>query len=287
MSVAALRGPKVNGRRLPPLPVAAAVLALVIANVYYATWSIIEGLTFGGQTDWRAHTDAGLRILAGVNPYTETHGYFGLRWSPLISYGFGLIAWLPFWVWAVVHVAAATAFGNWRVSVLVLVSWPFILETIDGGIMIFVALAGWWAYRGSRAGTVAFFAFALLVPRPLMLPLLAWILWRRRDTRLLFAGMFLVHLVAVVATGWGDEWMARLLESGVGPIIDPVNIGPSRFIGSIWFPIGLAIAAVLTWMRRIGWASLAASPYVLPPYLLMLVLEVPGREEPDTGQTGS
>src|SRR3546814_11384381 len=83
-----------------------------------------------------------------------------------------------------------------------------------------------------------------------MLPLLGWILWRRRDTRPLFAGMFVVHLAAVLATGWGDEWLARLLESGVGPIVDPVNIGPYRFIGSIWIQIGLALAVFLSWKDR-------------------------------------
>lgn len=266
--------PIVLGRRLPPLYVAAAVMALAIANAYYATWSIIEGLAFGGQTDWRAHTEAGSRILHGVNPYTEYGGYFGLRWSPLISYGFGLLAWLPFWAWAALHVVAAMGFRDWRVSALVLVSWPFILDTIDGGIMTFVALAAWWAYRATRLGTAAFFAFVLLVPRPMMLPLLGWLLWSRPAWRLPFLAMAVVHGFAVVASGWGDEWVSRLLSSGVGPIIDPVNISPSRFIGSSWVPLGLLLAAILTWKRRLGWASLAASPYVLPPYLLMLLLEV-------------
>lgn len=266
--------PVVMGWRLPPLYAAAAVMVLAIANAYYATWSIIEGITFGGQTDWRAHTEAGIRILQGLNPYTEFGGYFGLRWSPIISYAFGLLAWLPFWAWAALHVVAALGFRDWRVSALVLVSWPFILDTIDGGIMIFVALAAWWAYRGSRFGTAAFFAFVLLVPRPMMLPLSIWLLWNRPGLRVPLLAMALVHVMAVLASGWGDEWVGRLLSSGVGPIVDPVNISPSRFLGSTWVPIGLILAAGLMWKGRLGWASLAASPYVLPPYLLMLLLDV-------------
>ena len=249
-------------------------MALAIANAYYATWSIIEGLTFGGQTDWRAHTEAGIRILQGVNPYSEYGGYFGLRWSPIISYAFGLLAWLPFWAWAATHVVAALGFRDWRVSALVLLSWPFILDTIDGGIMIFVALAAWWAFRGSRIGTVAFFAFVLLVPRPMMLPLFLWLLWNRPGWRAPFLALALAHGMAVLASGWGDEWVGRLLSSGVGPVVDPVNISPSRFLGSAWVPLGLILGAWLMWKGRLGWASLAASPYVLPPYLLMLLLEI-------------
>ena len=41
--------------------------------------------------------------------------------------------------------------------------------------------------------------------------------------------------------------------------------------------IGLPLAAWLTWKGRLGLASLAASPYWLPYYLLMLLLELPIR----------
>jgi len=45
-------------------------------------------------------------------------------------------------------------------------------------------------------------------------------------------------------------------------------------MGSLWVPIGLVLAAWLTWRGRLGFASLAASPYWLPYYLFMPFLEL-------------
>jgi hypothetical protein len=52
------------------------------------------------------------------------------------------------------------------------------------------------------------------------------------------------------------------------------NLGPSALIGWAWVPIGLALGAWLTWKGRLGLASLAVSPYVLPYYLVMILLEL-------------
>jgi hypothetical protein len=53
-----------------------------------------------------------------------------------------------------------------------------------------------------------------------------------------------------------------------------MNLAPSHWIGVAWVPIGIALAAFFTWKGRLGLACLAASPYVLPYYLLMGFLEL-------------
>ena len=58
------------------------------------------------------------------------------------------------------------------------------------------------------------------------------------------------------------------------------NYGPSRFIGLLWIPIGVALAVLLTWRGRLGLASLAISPYWLPYYFLMLLLEFAPARQP-------
>lgn len=50
----------------------------------------------------------------------------------------------------------------------------------------------------------------------------------------------------------------------------------------VWVPIGLALAAWLTWKGRLGYASLAASPYWLPYYLLFALLELVRRDQVKT-----
>lgn len=107
------------------------------------------------------------------------------------------------------------------------------------------------------------------------MPLLLWILWTNPRWRIAFLALVAVHAVAAVATGWGDEWIARLATSGsdVGNVF---NISPSRLVGPWWLAIGIPLGALLLRAGRIGWSCLAVSPYILPPYLLILLLEQPG-----------
>lgn len=59
----------------------------------------------------------------------------------------------------------------------------------------------------------------------------------------------------------------------VSVIVHPPSTAPS-FLAVAWVPIGLALGAWLTWKGRLGLASLAVSPYVLPYYLVMALLEL-------------
>jgi hypothetical protein len=158
--------------------------------------------------------------------------------------------------------------------IVVLASWPLWYDIEAGNIIVFVVLAAAWSLQGSGVATGAYVLLSLLVPRPLMLPLAIWLLWQRPQWRVPFAGAFVVHLLAVLATGWAAEWIGAMLAAG-GDVSIPSNVGPSRFIGTLpWLAIGLPLAAWLTWMGRVGLAGLATSPYWLPYYLLMLVLEL-------------
>jgi hypothetical protein len=74
----------------------------------------------------------------------------------------------------------------------------------------------------------------------------------------------------------GVTWLLSLRQTGqeFGSIID---IGPSLVLGAWWVPIGIILAVILTWRGRLGLASLAASPYWLPYYPAMLLLELADR----------
>ncbi len=80
-------------------------------------------------------------------------------------------------------------------------------------------------------------------------------------------------LGASLGTGHGGDWLLSLRQTGqeLGSIED---LGPALLIGVWWVPIGLALGAWLTVKGRLGLASIAASPYWLPYYLLMGLLEL-------------
>jgi hypothetical protein len=138
--------------------------------------------------------------------------------------------------------------------------------------MIFVAVTAVLAIRGNAPATALFLALTVLVPRPLMLPLAVWLLCHRPAWRVPFVAFFVVHAAVVVVSGYGFAWIAALFT--VGPeLTSDFNFGPSAFIGVLWIPIGVVLAAWLTARGRLGLASLSISPYWLPYYFLMLLLE--------------
>jgi hypothetical protein len=245
---------------------------LLSVNLYLAARSI--GLILRGTeaVDWVQYVEAAER-LDGGELYAVT-GTYAYHYSPLLAPVFGLLAPLGTIAWQGLHVVAAVALPSWPLRIAALLSWPFWYDVQTGNVMIFILLAAAWALTGSRLATGAYFLLAILIPRPLMLPVAAWLLWKRRDWRLPVGAAFAAHAVAVLAIGWGPEWIGAIVAAG-GDADLPSNVGPSRFFGTVqWLSIGLPLAAWLTWRGRLGLASIAASPYWLPYYLVMPLLEL-------------
>lgn len=255
---------------LPPLPLAMLGVTLALANAWALVWGIIEIRTAGwAETDWLILSDGAGRVAAGLSPYEDSF----FRWSPVAAVLFVPLVGLPFWAWVATHFAAAAALRDIRLTVLVLISWPFWQDASNGNILILVVLAAVWTIRGSAAGAWAFGALAILVPRPLMLPLIAWQLIRRPEWRLRWGLLFVAHLLLVAMIGYGDEWLSVMLKSG-DEVLNSYNLGPSALIGLVWLPMGVAIGIWLTLRGRLGLASLAISPYWFPYYLQVLLLEL-------------
>jgi hypothetical protein len=255
---------------LPSLPLAA-LLAAAGALSLYSIIPLVEAVFTGYYAfDWVNLAEAAERLDDGtLYEFSELYAY---RWSPMAAWILGFVTLTPLWLWQVLHVSVLPLLRSWWLVVGCLISFPLWFDIQTGNLMIFVAVTGFWAIRGNGPATALFVVLTLLVPRPLMIPLAVWILWNRRAWRLPFLVLFTGHAVLVVASGYGREWLPALLA--VGPeLSSDFNFGPSRFIGPLWIPIGLALAAWLTWRGRLGLASLAISPYWLPYYFLMLLLE--------------
>jgi hypothetical protein len=242
-------------------------------NVYLVARS--AGLIFQGApaVDWAQYVEAGRRVFSGGDLYavTDTYAY---HYSPVLAWAFAPLAAIGTVGWRLLHVVAVLALPGWPMRMLGLLSWPFWYDVEAGNLLAFVVLAAAWAARGSRVGSAAFLALVLLVPRPLMLPVAAWVLWKQPEWRIPFVVAFAVHAVVVVATGWAEDWAVALLAAG-GDVTNPSNVGPSRVLGTVpWVLIGVPLAGWLTVRGRLGLASLMASPYWLPYYLLVLLLEL-------------
>ena len=262
--------------------IAVAAGLLLTVSLYLSARSI--GFIVGGTqaVDWVQYVEASRRLGGGdLYAVTDTYAY---RYSPLLAPVFGLLAPLGTFAWQALHVVAAVALPSWPLRLATLISWPFWYDVQTGNVMVFILLAAAWALTGNRLATGAYFLLAILIPRPLMLPVAAWLLWKRPEWRLPFAAALAAHALAVLATGWGPEWIGTIIAAGRDAGL-PSNVGPSRFIGTLpWLVIGLPLAAWLTRRGRVGFASIAASPYWLPYYLIMPLLELirlrasPGRQ---------
>lgn len=233
--------------------------------------------------DWRIYVEASHRYFDGsLYALTDTYGY---RYSPVLAPALRGLEWIGLDAWRFLHLAAVALLPTWRLRLVTLALWPFWFDVLLGNVMIFVLLAAVWALRGSAVATATFLGMALLIPKPLMLPVLAWLLWQRPAWRVPFLAMVGAHGVAVLATGYADEWLPRLLTSGDEMAL-VINLGPTRWSGWWWMAVAAPVAVWLTWKGRLGWASLLASPYWLPYYGLLPLLELVSRS-PERGTSAA
>jgi hypothetical protein len=267
--------PAVRTYRLPPLHVAAFWTALIVANVWFLSWTLAEMVLTDSAADWGvfqyATQHAGSPALYGdMGPAT-------FPWNPLMAWLLIPVTSLGLLGWRLLHVAAALAMPTWRMRLLLLASWPFWFDLSLGNVLTFALLAAAWALRGNRIAGMAFLALTLLIPRPLMLPVAAWLLWRQPGLRWPFVAMAAGVGALTLTTGLTDEWLRELLTHGARMNEWLFNVGPSRFVGTWWLLAGIPLGAWLTWKGRVGLAALAVSPYLLPYYLMLPVLEVERR----------
>jgi hypothetical protein len=250
------------------------VVLTVVATVNFylfilTDWSMLRG---SDGPDWTIFTEAARRIREGGDLYAVEADY-AWRYSPFLAWAFVVIAPIGATVWRVLHVAAALSLPNRWLAAATLLAWPFWFDVEAGNLVTFAFALAAWALTGRGWAIGAYLGLLLLVPRPLMMPVAAWLLWQHPEWRMRFIAMVAVSAIAVALTGWSPEWIAALLAS-TDEMTSALNFGPSRLIGVAWIPIGIAIAALLTWRGRLGLASVAASPYWLPYYLVFALLEL-------------
>ena len=243
------------------------ILALVANTIGLVTLVIDHQRAF----DWDNYVEAARRLPLGT--LYAWHEPYSYRYAPQLAPVFGLLPALGVVAWRAAHVVALAALPSRQLALLLLVSYPFWFDVVTGNLLVFVLLTAAWAYRGNGPMTGLYLVLCLIVPRPIMLPLLAWILWQRPGWRLPFLGLTALALLTAIPTGYLSDWIGSLVTSG-GEIANDFNLSPSQLLGLAWLAIGVPLAAWLTLRGRLGWASMAVSPYLLPYYVQMLGLEL-------------
>ena len=244
------------------------------ANVPLIVWTLyVNFFVHQMPPDWWILSSIPDRL--GDGTLYAADGYF--RWSPVAAWALAAIVPIGLAGWVALHAAALFLVRDARMVLLILLSWGFWMDVSTGNLFTFVFVAGLLALRGSTAATVTYFALCLLMPRPVQLPLLAWLLWQRPAMRLPFVGVALAHAALVVLSGYGVDWIAVLLStsSSESSLPFPINSAPSAVIGpALWLVAAVPLGAWLFLRGRVGWASLLLSPYWLAQYWMMPLLEL-------------
>jgi hypothetical protein len=266
-----------SGLGLPwRIALAVGLLAVIVLNALLVANQISIILAGYPGADLVDYQTAARRVWEGG--LYASDGVYNFRYSPVAGYLFAPLGLVTPLIWRALHVVAAVAMPTWPMRLLLVASWPFSFDLQLGNVMTFVLLAAAWALRGNRIGAVVFIACCLLFPRPLMLPIAAWLLWRQPWLRWPAVALFSVHAALVVASGWGSAWIGRLLSS-TDEIGSAFNIGPTAVIGLWWLLIGIPLGAWLFWRGRVALAGLAISPYLLPYYLMVALLDLPSSRD--------
>ena len=245
---------------------------LLATNVVAGAGWIYRFFVSSPGYDWAIYVEAGHRAWSGG--LYDWGGTYAWSYSPLLAFVFALIAPIGYLGWSALHVAALAALRDGWLTLLTLLSWPFWADVFNGNTLVFVFVAAVLAIRRNGIGTGAYLLLCLLMPRPLMLPVLAWVLWRQPQWRWRFAAMIAVYGLLLLLTGQGFTWLNTLVNVSGAAAASSRDLGPGVLIGGWWTVLGAALAIVFTVRGRLGWASLAASPYWLEQYLLMLLLEL-------------
>jgi len=129
--------------------------------------------------------------------------------------------------------------------------------------------------RRNPVGVLLTLEFALLVPRPLEIPLVAFVLWRQPEWRARFVVLAAINAGLILASGQAGVFADRLLHVGTSDIALWANVAPSAFVGVAWMLVAIPLAVLVFRRGHVGVASLLANPYWLPYYLLIPLLDLP------------
>lgn len=241
-----------------------AVAVYIALNLVAIRFSI----GFGPSVDdWQLWSSLADRLARG-DVYAPEDGP-PFVWSPVAAWIMAGVAAVGYVPWVLAHFVAVFLLRPPLLILLTAFSWAFWWDAASAHIMIFILVTGVLALRGSRLAALGYLILLLLMPRPVQMPLALWLLWKMPAIRWPFTVLFAAHAIVVVASGYALPWAIAAISW-----TDAAGIGPSRYLGTAWLIVGVPLGAWLLWRGRVGWSGLAISPYLLPEYLLMPLVDL-------------
>ena len=248
-----------------------AISLFVASNVLMAAVQIALILSGSDAVDWHTYVAATERYGDGTL-YETNEWWYGWRYSPVAVFPFMLVAPVGETAWRLLLGLSLVGLPG-RARFLALASYPFWFAIHAGSLIVPTVAVAYLALRGHRWAIGTFLVLTLLVPRPLMFPIAVWLLWKQPAWRWPFGALFLGHAAAVMATGYGDEWLAVLATVGPTEVMQGFNVSPSALIGLWWLALAVPLAVWAWSARRPAMAGLLLQPYWLPYYLLILLAD--------------
>ena len=234
------------------------------------------------------YQQAGQRLLddpSSLYAWTDTYLF---RYSPWAAALFAPLAGLSetaaVWAWfaikaAVVAIVAValgrrwTGEARWLVAGMVLLFPPIWHDLALGNVSVFtVAVLAVLLARRDGIGGVAFGLLLLLAPKPHLLPLALWLLFRRPRDGVAALATLAFGVLAGIAVFGADRWV-----EWIGTFREPLertftaNVGFSGLLGPAGVVVGVAVAVVVgaaALVRRgdIGLGLSLVSGILLGPY---------------------
>lgn len=245
--------------------------ALALAFAVNLVWVAVIAASFGVAADWDLVAEAGVRILRGDDPYLAGDVEGAYRYSPLYALIGGITEPLGPWPWRIMSMASLLLLPR-RLALIAAVSFPFWFDLRAGNITTVMAVLAVLSVQGRGWAQVGYFAITVLIPRPLMVPVALWIVWQRRRWWPWLLAAFAMYAAATWATGWLEEWLVVLGRVSAG-LEGKTFLGWQRWLGAWWWAAAVPLAVMLMWRGRLGLASIAISPHIVPYYGLFLLLE--------------
>jgi hypothetical protein len=251
--------------------------ALAVGAVLYSAWDSV---------DLAVYVEAGRRFAAGLSPYGFALPPIGalFRYSPVFAAGMAPLSGLPFplvalgWRLVEVGLLALSVRGLGWLGVAIVLNPLVVLDLSVANVGTLFLAAMITVVRWPSARTVTAYAIlVLLIPKPTLLPVLAWGLWRVRASWLPVAGVGVAGLA--MAQLIPDFGHAILSGDRIFGMLQNLAFLPAWLVGLLMASsVALTVASVRR-PRLLGPASVLASPYYFSYSLVPLLLGlVPGPE---------
>jgi len=257
-----------------------AAIPIVVIGVLLTTF------VFGVRWSWSGfdlgvYLEAGRRLAAGQDPYAFTQPPIDAmyRYSPEFAAAMAGLSALPYSVVAVgwrllaVGLLALSVRGlGWR-GVLILVNPLIVLDLAVGNVATIMLAAMIAVVRWPTARTLTAYALLVIViPKPTLLPVLAWGLWTIHPARMPVTVMLAVGMVTLLYPEFGS---GLLSGSHIFGMTQTLNFVPASLVWAALATGGLLTILSIRLPRLLGCAAVLVTPYYFNygwiPLLLILV----------------